>query len=91
MASASASTNTSGEYLYEYHGLKLIVLAAFFIPLEIIFVLLRTWSRTLLKKKGVNVETPPCDISNSSALELVSKGNGLSLPPIAWCIQSPCF
>lgn len=50
MASAPAH-HATGEYLYEYHGLKLVVLAAFFIPLEIIFVLLRTWSRTLSDAK----------------------------------------
>lgn len=41
-----------------------------------------------LKMKSVNVQTPACDISDPSALDLVLEACRLSLPPIAGCIQS---
>lgn len=41
----------SPEYLYEYVGTKLIVIASIFIPLEVLFVALRTYSRSLVKSR----------------------------------------
>lgn len=47
MATEIPPQDFAPEYLYNYAGTKLIVIASIFIPLEVLFVALRTYSRAL--------------------------------------------
>lgn len=45
---------SSSEFLYAYNGTKTIVVSSVFIALEVIFVALRTYSRSLTELWGVD-------------------------------------